>query len=565
MTGRPPTGDKAPKRPDPEDTDEFNEMYLGGGGGSGHLHQPHARYPSPIHSGPPLTLSSHHSDGGEYTSHQLREQSRFVSDDVSVMSMSSVTRNMHNIQRRQHEEQRQQQWHQQNYLASDVSHDRSYSEFTTKSSNSVQKPQPPMSLSSSASSGAEGEKSITVNKTKDDPGNIINTFDCDERGWCRRHPTTVRLRKKKMMRGGWQVLLSQCPECCLDEIRRIHLLGSKKAKSSSRPWKSKSSASGDGGSTSGVSGVSSGSKSSSHKKMEEKEKEKKKKIKNPPISQLSLHSRSVGNDGLEGSENCDDARSVGTGSTITMSTYTHSSVGGRWQNHLHDDGGDGSINRCVGVIAVVTRMPYTDIHGEYGWYTGQVDSSTGAPHGIGTMNYANGFVICEGGWHNGVNIPGDNRDKEETMPVGGTISRRQHQVAPRTTPQQGMRKHLATLNEHEKTVDYKYANSSSSEDDSSGSRSPSPDLPQQQQERTVVCGMPWTDLNGDDGMYTGEINQLKNPDGMGSMRYDYGMVVEGVWRDGEFIYNQEDDNNSGSDDDYEISHEKSLTSFYSSG
>ncbi|KAL3823738.1 hypothetical protein ACHAXA_004831 [Cyclostephanos tholiformis] len=391
----------------------------------------------------PPTLSSHHPERGEYANHQ-REQSRYISDEVSVMSMSSVIRNMHNSQRRQLEEQQQEQLYQQNFPGSDGSHNRSYSEFTTKSSNSIQKSQSSSSLVSSSDDG-----------------------------------------------------VAVIPQ--------------------------PSSTSRDGGSVGGVSGVSSKSsvsKASIHKKEEEEAKKKNNKImKKPPISQLSLHSRV--------------------------------------QNDLNDDGG-------VGAIAFVTRMPYTDINGEYGWYTGQVNSSTGDPHGIGTMNYANGFVIYEVGWHNGVYITGGNRDKEEKMPVGDTISRRQHHVTPRT-PQQGMRTHLATLNEDEKSVNYKYADSSSSENDSSSSRSPLPDLPQQQQERAVVCGMLWTDLNGDDGVYTGEVNYLKNPDGMGSLRYDYGMVVEGVWRDGEFIYDEEDDNNSGNDDDFVISHEKSLSSFFSSG
>ena len=45
--------------------------------------------------------------------------------------------------------------------------------------------------------------------------------------------------------------------------------------------------------------------------------------------------------------------------------------------------------------------------------------------------------------------------------------------------------------------------------------------------------MPWTDGNGDTGSYTGEVNSLNIPDGMGSMRYDNGIVAEGSWKDGE--------------------------------
>ncbi|KAL3766208.1 hypothetical protein ACHAW5_002554 [Stephanodiscus triporus] len=548
----------APRRPDPEDAHEFNRMY-------GHRHQQQAH---------PRT---HLPSRGGYTGPQRREQTQYEQDDVSLISMSSVIRNMHMNQQHKHKEQQHQQWHQQKDQGSDANDTRSYSEVSEdtqqrsttaskKSSNTIQKPRSSSSSSCSLSHDAivvDKEEKTTENITKDDDGNVINTFDYDERGWCRRHPATVRLRKKKMLRGGWQVLLSQCPECCLDEIRRIQQLGSKKTTSSNSSRKSKSSSKGDGRSLGGLSSWSSTSKASSHKKKEEEEEEMEQ-MKNPPISQLSLvSSRSVGHDRKEGSDKYDDTRSIGTASTITMSTYT--SAGGRFHNQRNYKDGNGSANSGRGgAIARVTRMPYTDTNGERGWYTGQVDSSTGAPHGIGTMNYANGVVIYESGWRNGVTVPGDAREEEPIMLVGGTTSRRQHHITPRTF-QQGKPSNLSTLNEDGKSINYTYADSSALRHNSSGPRSPLPDLPQQQQQPTVVCGMSWTDLNGDDGVYTGEVNHMKNPDGMGSMRYDYGMVVEGMWRDGEFIYSEEDDSNSDNADDSGRSYEGSLPSLFSSG
>ena len=584
MTGR-RTQEKSPRRPDPEDTDEFNEKYNEkylGDGFDQYRQQEQANHLYSNHSRTTPTSSSYLLSGGGYPD-QRHEQPQYISDEVSVMSMSSVAGNMRKNQQRQHEEQQQQYWHQQKHQGSDANDNHSYSEASkdshqlsttaSKKKSSTTTVQKPMSASRSSSRSsssssssssddviaAEKEEKITDMKKKGDDGSIgsvINTFDYDERGWCRNHPSTVRLRKKKMFSGAWQVVLSSCPECCLDEMRRIQRLGIKKATSSYSSRMSKSSSKGDGVSLSGVSksSRSSASKASSHKKKEEKKKKKKKKeVKNPPISQLSLHSRSVKNDGNEGSDKYDDTRSVGTASTITMSTYTHSSVGGRWQSQQNYGSGDGTI-------AVVTRMPYTDMNGERGWYTGQVESSTGTPQGIGTMNYANGLVVYEGVWNNGVNIRGDAREVEGIMLVGGTSSLRQHHVTPRTL-QEGKRSHLATLNEDGTSINYKYSDSSLSRDDASGSRLPSPDLPQQQQQRTVVCGMSWTDLNGDDGVYTGEVNRYQNPDGMGSMRYDYGMVVEGVWQDGTFIYSEEDNSNSENDDD---SPGVSIPSLYSS-
>ena len=49
---------------------------------------------------------------------------------------------------------------------------------------------------------------------------MINTNDFDDRGRCRHHPH-IKLRKKKLFGKGWKVLMSACPDCCVDELRRI--------------------------------------------------------------------------------------------------------------------------------------------------------------------------------------------------------------------------------------------------------------------------------------------------------------------------------------------------------
>jgi predicted nucleic acid-binding Zn-ribbon protein len=48
---------------------------------------------------------------------------------------------------------------------------------------------------------------------------LINTADHDSKGRCIRHPT-IRLRKKKFF-GGWKIIIGHCPECCLNEMRRV--------------------------------------------------------------------------------------------------------------------------------------------------------------------------------------------------------------------------------------------------------------------------------------------------------------------------------------------------------
>lgn len=48
-----------------------------------------------------------------------------------------------------------------------------------------------------------------------------STNNYDSKGRCVRHPH-VRLRKKKFLGRGWKVLMSACPDCCVDELRRLH-------------------------------------------------------------------------------------------------------------------------------------------------------------------------------------------------------------------------------------------------------------------------------------------------------------------------------------------------------
>lgn len=48
-----------------------------------------------------------------------------------------------------------------------------------------------------------------------------STNNYDSKGRCVRHPH-VRLRKKKFLGRGWKILMSACPDCCVDELRKLH-------------------------------------------------------------------------------------------------------------------------------------------------------------------------------------------------------------------------------------------------------------------------------------------------------------------------------------------------------
>jgi hypothetical protein len=224
---------------------------------------------------------------------------------------------------------------------------------------------------------------------------------------------------------------------------------------------------------------SSGSKSS--KKDKKKKKDKRRTLNNgePPMSSVQISG--------------EDDKSVGTASTITISSYTHASCSKplkHWQE----------FSTAAASEACVTRMPYIDHRGDRGWYTGDVDAMTGTPNGYGTMNFSNGAVM-EGEWKDGVFHDEPQQHIPSSSPTSSKIRHHGRKLPP-------------PLETHY-------------EDDSNRSSSRSR-LPQ----KKVVCGMLWTDSEGS-GCYTGEVNGLNIPEGVGSMRYHSGLVVEGLWREGE--------------------------------
>ena len=43
------------------------------------------------------------------------------------------------------------------------------------------------------------------------------------------------------------------------------------------------------------------------------------------------------------------------------------------------------------------------------------------------------------------------------------------------------------------------------------------------------------DYYGDPGLYTGEVDSSSMPNGKGSMKYDHGLIQEGLWTKGQFV------------------------------
>ena len=129
-------------------------------------------------------------------------------------------------------------------------------------------------------------------------------------------------------------------------------------------------------------------------------------------------------------------------------------------------------------VKSVKQMPFTDQFGDYGMYTGHVNEE-GRPDGKGSMKYENG-VFYEGTWTDGC------QDQQaaanyERMRGGFTSWGGKGKQASKS----GM---VMPWNARKNDVH-----------DAS--------------EKTNVRGMEWTDLNGDSGRYTGEVNNDRLPHG----------------------------------------------------
>jgi hypothetical protein len=557
------------KRPDPTDTGELQMHH-----NLNQFHPPTSSNISPLpwNGGRhPVQNSNQHAEYQLQTTSTDKPMPKVLEqDEVSVMTMSSVTQQMNtklHIQRQRHRHERRRQ-----PQLEDVESDDESSSTDSTDSNDDKSGRVPSVKSSAMTSKVSGmcetKSASSKSGSSADMGGKINTCDYDERGWCRRHPTTVHLRKKNMFRSTWQVLLSHCPECCLDEMKRVRDMREKQSRKKCGVRSSKkssiSSERSESGETSGSHASSRGGRSSGGGKKARSQDEKKRRStktnKNPPISQLNLRStQSSGHYGMGKSiDQYDDTRSVGTASTVTISSHTQS-TGGRLQNttNLSPGSPNGSVNDALGdyanddnnmvvehggeddggSTAHVTRMPYIDKYGSHGWYTGQVDPSTGTPHGVGTMNYADG-TVCYSEWNYGMSANPPTEIQEEPFLVSGgggysSYPRQPRHHSLRSPMGHGGRSYLATLTEDGTSSDYEYADDPPTQQYQQHH--------QQQQQSTVVCGMFWTDQCGNTGAYTGEVNFLSIPHGIGSMRYDHGGVSEGMWRNGEIM---SDDNNS---------------------
>ena len=156
-------------------------------------------------------------------------------------------------------------------------------------------------------------------------------------------------------------------------------------------------------------------------------------------------------------------------------------------------------------VKSVKQMPYTDQFGDFGFYTGHVNDDS-RPDGKGTMKYENG-VFYEGTWTDGCQDQKAAANYERIR--GGFTS---WSGKGKQATKSGM---VLPWNARKNDVHNDH-------------------------EKTNVRGMEWTDLNGDSGRYTGEVNNDQLPHGRGIMKYDFGLIAEGEFVNGVLKENPHD-------------------------
>lgn len=164
----------------------------------------------------------------------------------------------------------------------------------------------------------------------------------------------------------------------------------------------------------------------------------------------------------------------------------------------------------------VDSMPYMDVNQEMGLYTGETND-LGQPHGKGTMKYDNG-IFFEGKWTNGTFT---GCVYANSISVGCVISSC-NCIIVTITDLSGVQDGVGASRERLLSGFTSWKGTAQSKKNGNG--------------KEFAHGMIWVNpFNGRSGRYTGDLNQHGMPHGRGVMRYDFGLIAEGEWNNGQII------------------------------
>lgn len=383
---------------------------------------------------------------------------------------------------------------------------------------------------------------------------VTNLYD--KSGHCVNHPH-VRMRKKKLWGGGWNILISNCPDCCLEEMGRLakaqkemmnetELLPKKTEK---KKKENRSSHSLYPTPTPDFHEARSVRSSKSSRRfndtgpptqptdpcapifefdipLDEQPGHHRESFTSPKSVKSRKSSKSV--------KTSKSAKSSGGKSAKSSKSKSNKKITRPKEQDATRRSSTLSAASPLEVAACVAKMPY-DHFGTLGKYSGEVNSF-GIPHGKGALVYDDGRVDS-GIWVDG-------RCNVDERGSGQSVS---NQSMAKSVSNRSVSNHSVAKSMSNRSVSNK---SVSGRSHRSSSKSPGRDLhqssPYHQQQpypyhqtnspksTRYISQMPWSDVNGFSGHYTGEVNDINAPEGRGYIQYSNGVIEEGTWRNGVF-------------------------------
>jgi hypothetical protein len=179
-------------------------------------------------------------------------------------------------------------------------------------------------------------------------------------------------------------------------------------------------------------------------------------------------------------------------------------------------------------------MPFKDQYNRDGSYTGEVNDF-GQPNGNGKIKYANGTEF-EGKFKDGRS---DEMDASMEKPKNGFSNWKSNTKTGKLEKEKRKEQESDDLRPF---VDHSARSGSSAvgggirspQGTHSTTKAPPTNNKGEGELNGRVAGMKWSDVNGFSGLYTGDVNSQKVPEGCGIMQYSNGVVEEGVFCNGVF-------------------------------
>jgi hypothetical protein len=173
-------------------------------------------------------------------------------------------------------------------------------------------------------------------------------------------------------------------------------------------------------------------------------------------------------------------------------------------------------------------MSFTDVYGREGKYTGDINEY-GLPHGKGNMRYNNGTLYEGDDWVDG---------RSQKMDLGAALAQNgfsDWKSETKLAKAEREKKKEREMDDLRSFISQSVRSGMTHSTGCIGPRMmPQTGSMQMSEPKGQVHEMPWSDVNGYSGHYTGEVTLSGVPDGRGFMQYSNGVVEDGFFVNGVF-------------------------------